>query len=549
MSLFRRFSYFSNNVDGELLDQCGVYDRTLVHANTIRLLATVAFVFFFSLYGFSTLFPLWMAAIAAFLLTGTVYGFDVAILGYEWTLHRTVSRFWFINEPAVFLLKAVQILPRLFYALVIAYGVATLAEIAFQHKAIDRELRSRTRELNSEYFQRLDTLKDEYETRARDIDEKVSSLESAIAKKRDPTSEQSKKQLQEQYEQVEENIGELTARVEALRTLRTNAENELGPLRVQANELESTVSTLIREMALELEHPRCEIPGDKVCEGRRWLVFKNERIDAEMRLATVRSRTTSLEASLKEFDSALESATASQKEEDANRALILAHMSEIEGDGRSLAELLEQLATFQGFMADLASRYAADDAKLRSELRSAGFFDPAEYDIFDRYVALRAIHEDAERGAAAKEISYGIRAIVMFIELVPAFVVLFFMPFSFYASRMRERRDIELFHSHKRRLDRELLLNVKMRKHAGETLNQKAKFYHAKQVFRTRKHAAKVDANMEIERKAEETATSSIDAKIAEEQKRIVLEAEKRKRMQAERATQIVGDTLKQKGN
>lgn len=58
-------------------------------------------------------------------------------------------------------------MPRICYSIIIAYGIATIAEIRIQHRAIDKILNTESKQFNNEYLAKT-------EEKERDIERKES---------------------------------------------------------------------------------------------------------------------------------------------------------------------------------------------------------------------------------------------------------------------------------------------------------------------------------------------------------------------------------------
>ena len=165
-------------------------ERTLVYASFIRQILGALFVFAVFLYAWSILLPLWMAISISVLLAAIVFFIDQAIIASQWMFYREFSRNWIYNMFGNFFFKLLGLLPRAVYAVIIAVFMATLAEITIQGRAIKRLLNENTREINREYFEKINTLKSEQSKEIERIDDRIKELVEAISMGSSPDIQQ-----------------------------------------------------------------------------------------------------------------------------------------------------------------------------------------------------------------------------------------------------------------------------------------------------------------------------------------------------------------------
>ena len=271
MGWVKKFIYFTVLADREEIDQLSSYDRSLIYASFVRQTLGALFAFMIFFYAWSTVLPLWIAAIASTVLAAIIFFLDQAIVGSEWSLRRTFSRHWLVNGPVSFVVKLVQLLPRIAYAIAIAWFMATLAEIAIQSRAIDRVLNERTRANNSVYYERTDELKAQHSGALSEVDAEIAELEAAIRTRSDPSAEQTITLLETEVEEASSTITTLTNAIQSLRQRLQQDQDEALRLEARVTKLRGEVSSLQDTMDAEVnDTARCRSPGSDLCKGNRW---------------------------------------------------------------------------------------------------------------------------------------------------------------------------------------------------------------------------------------------------------------------------------------
>ena len=513
MGWIRKFVYFTVLTDREEVANLSSYDRSLIYASFVRQTLGASFAFLVFLFAGSTIMPLWSALVTAAVLAAIIFFLDQAIVGSEWTMHRDFSRYWVINGPVSFIVKLIQLLPRIAYAVAIAWFMATLAEIAIQSRAIDRVLNERTRENNTVYFERTDELAKQHATALSDIDTEISELESTILARSDPSAEQTIALLEAEVQGAADTIATLSSSVSTLRSQAQRDQADVTRLQSRVTGLQGEISAIRDSMDAEInDSTRCRNPGAEECKGPRWrnlrdaLLPKQNAVgplEAELRAARNRLQSTrdALERAEAEIASAREIATTATGE-----------LQQTQRTTRSIEELEEELAALIASRSVLRAEQEEEKAALEQTLVSTGNRDFADYGPLDRRIGLQALHEHPEYGAVARQFSWELKIVVILFELSPVLVTIFFTPFSFLSLRMRQKRDAALADDEQKRRQR----------HAEDVRSGA--------MHDVDSHSEQTDATVKMNKKSRETKLEEARGQDAYEEEMLTLEKKRLER-------------------
>lgn len=482
---FRRFVYFCVNIDHDEIGKLKSYDNSLIYASFIRQSLSMLFVFGVFLFAWSVLIPFWMALVLSSLLALIIFFIDQAIIASEWMFHKNVSRFWIINAPVNFVLKIIQLFPRILYALVIAAVISTLAEITIQANAIQRELNKETNLANEEFFDRRDTLVDRQNTEIETITDEIKRLKVLIKASSNASTTLTIETINTDVEFSRTQVADLRSSLSRLRTTIAGIEAEIITLKGETQALRANVTEQEKLMKREItpNTTRCRSNKPTDCDGPRYnrfkvqrdafassLIIKNDAIATKEEL--LQTTKVSLNSALSKLQAAEEALTGS-----------ISELGKIQTTEKTLTELQSELSRQKKLLADANSRHSGELENEVALLEISGKFTEADYDALDLYVGLLKIHnppaipltgdekEDEQirirteeanlRAEAAKEFSKGLWLFIILVELSPVFIAVFAAPFSFYAIRMRKKRDVALARDLKKRVKR----NKKIRLH------------------------------------------------------------------------------------
>ena len=507
MGWIRKFVYFTVLADREEIAELSSYDRSIIYASCVRQTLGAAFTFLVFLYACSTIMPLWISIVIATVLALIIFFLDQAIIGSEWTMHRDFSRHWLINGPVSFVVKLVQLLPRIAYAVAIAWFMATLAEIAIQSRAIDRVLNERTSANNSVYFERTDELALQHDTALMAINTEISELEATIRTRSDPSAAQTIVLLEAEVQDAADTIVTLSGNVTALRNQVMLEQAGVASLQSRVTNLVGKISANRELMSAEVDDPtRCGTPGAEFCRGDRWrelrdtlITNENELGPLEAQLNATREQLQSTQNMLSQAETAI---TAARNQADTATG----ELQQTQRTTSSLEELQEELAALVASHAALLAQQEQEVAELEQTLISTGNRDFANYGPLDRRIGLQALHDHPEYGAVARQFSWELKIVIILFELSPILVTIFFTPFSFLSLRMRQKRDAILGEEAQQH-----------RKHDAENVQSIA-------VHDVDTHAERTDASAKMNKKARDVGLVEAKEQDAYDDEMLILE-------------------------
>ena len=465
MSIFRKFIYFCVQVDRDALEETdSSYERTLVYASFIRQILGALFVFAVFLYAWSILLPLWMAISISALLAAIVFFIDQAIIASQWMFYREFSRNWIYNMFGNFFFKLLGLLPRAVYAVVIAVFMATLAEITIQGRAIKRLLNENTREINREYFEKINTLKSEQSKEIERIDDRIKELVEAISMGSSPDIQQDIEALKTGMQSAKKIISDSRRQLEKLNAKQISLKEDVRQHRADVVTAEARVTNNGEQMRKEETPERCLAAryalaknqdfDIEICRRSNWVRYRNAKLAAEKKLAELRPALLGKEA---ELNSITDDISSNQSRLDTANSDFNSRSGKLrtaETASSRSSELKTELREQEESREDTQTKHKEDLEKLEKTLDAGGYLEKADYGPLELYVGLKRLHHppipegasDSERtqlelqGEAARKFSMGLWLVIILFELAPVLVA-FFTPFSHVAMRMRKKRD------------------------------------------------------------------------------------------------------------
>ncbi|WP_227287148.1 DUF4407 domain-containing protein [Boseongicola sp. H5] len=473
MDWLQRFVFFTALADEEEIDRLSTYDRFLVYASCARQVVGAVFTFVVFFFACLSFMPHWISALIASVLAMIIFLIDQAIVGSEWTSKRDLSERWLINGPLTFIVKLVQLIPRVAFAIMIAWFMATLAEISIQSRAIDRVLNERTRENNTTYFERMDTLGAEQAAELAALNAEIQGLEAEIEIRSDPTNAPRLELLEIELDGA---INGVDRQIEVVAEIQGQVQRNQLDVSAHSARVASfrrEIEEIQNAMDAEISDPNlCSRPGADFCRGDRWSALSATLASVQNALGRVEAQRTGAEERLRSSQAALmraEADLANAREVAASTSFALQE-APVVGD---LDEMNERLIVLVGTRAELVAEHDEERGALDQILVSTGNRDFADYGPLDRYIGLQNLHNDPVYGPAARQFSWQLKIAIILFELAPILVPVFFSPFSFLGLRMRQKRDLALSDDALQRREREIVGSVSRAAHHVKTYGEK----------------------------------------------------------------------------
>ena len=432
-SIWFKLCAFLSLTDTDVLAESGRYDRMLAYAMVFRQLVTFAFTFLLFSYGVSIFLSPFAAYTVGFVFALTLFFLDQAIIGSDWALRNPFKRGLPIRQ-------LFGLIPRLIYSLIIAIGLATLAEISLQSNAIDEQIQKDVVKNNQEYFARMADFEQELDTTVNATETKIGQLQQEILNLR--TTQEQIKNTDESYDQdtVANSIDNYQVTLEELQRDQKNTINNIGQLNETLSKTRQDYQYWFNEAILERTgqdgRPPTEGPKyDRAVKTYTQLaelipVIEKEIEDTKARLQNIEVNILTTTNTLNDYQ--LKSNTLSEKT--ATLTINDERLQQLNNDLQKEQQLLtQQIDDKQNKLADY-----------RTKLINDGLFYEQKTGMLVRYLALNKIHADPELGEAAVLFSWMLKIFFIAIELMPVIIKLFFSPFSFYSLKMYRKMHVAL---------------------------------------------------------------------------------------------------------
>ncbi|TDR18318.1 DUF4407 domain-containing protein [Marinicella litoralis] len=432
-SLWFKLCAFLSLTDTDVLAESGRYDRMMAYAMVFRQLVTFAFTFLLFTYGVSIFLNPVAAYTVGFVFALTLFFLDQAIIGSDWALRNPFKR----GLPFRQLLG---LIPRLVYSLIIAIGLATLAEISLQSNAIDEQIQKNVVENNQVYFSRMSEYEQELDTTVNATENKIAQIQQEILTLR--TAQEQIKNTDESYDEdtVANSIDNYQVTLEELQRDQKNTINTIGALNERLSQTRSDYQYWFNESILE----RTGQDGRPATEGPKYEravktytqlaelipVIEAEIEDTKQRLIGIEANIMNTTNTLNEYQ--LKSNTLSEK------------ITTLTINDERLNQLNADLQQQQVLLTDQIDDKQNKLKDYKTKLVNDGLFYEQKTGMLVRYLALNKIHTDPELGEAALLFSYMLKIFFIAIELMPVIIKLFFSPFSFYSLKMYRKMHIAL---------------------------------------------------------------------------------------------------------
>ena len=430
--LFKIFAFLSLT-DYQVLRECSKYDRTLVYAMVFRQLVTFAFTCLLFTYGVSLFLGFEAAIAVGIIFSLTLFFLDQAIIGSDWALRNPFKK----GLPFRALLGLV---PRIVYSLIIAVGLATLAEISLQANAIDEQIQQESNEKNREYFEKLEKYEKELETgitvdrnKVEDIQLSIQQLNEQNSRYEQATNANNSDTLNNTLALKQLNSTELQRSQQVLYTKLASINEQLAKAREDYN-------FWFNEALLE----RTGKDGRAPTEGPKYKRAVATYTDLNNQIALLEkdlNETQQAIDSLKpDIDAALTGLNQVQKEVNDFQMT----EANYEQNKQTIVNLEDSLLIAKSVLNESIDDKLKKMDVYREKLEKDGLFYAVKTGMLRRYLALKNIHKDPEIGEAAFLFSWLLKIFFIAIELMPVIIKLFFSPFSFYSLKMHRKMQIAL---------------------------------------------------------------------------------------------------------
>ncbi|NVK21541.1 MAG: DUF4407 domain-containing protein [Kangiellaceae bacterium] len=444
--LFKSFAFLSLT-DSDVLRECGKYDRTLVYAMVFRQLVTFAFTFMLFAYGVSLFLGTTAAIITGFIFALTLFFLDQAIIGSDWALRNPF-------KGGLPIKSLIGLIPRIFYSLIIAVGLATLAEISLQANAIDEQIQQESNLKNREYFAKLEAYEQELETGIAVDRKRVEDTQSQIQLLSDQNA---RYEAAEQANDTDTVANTLKVKQDSLSELQRSQQvltAEIAANNERIAEARKDYNFWFNEALLE----RTGKDGRAPTEGPKYRRAVATYTDLEKQIAILEQSLADSQAKLDSIKPNIEAATSDLNVVQKEQNELLMSEANYAQNKQTIGRLQDGLVVAKTTLNDAIDLKQQKLDEYRIKLENDGLFYEVKTGMLRRYLALQNIHKDPEIGQAASMFSLLLKIFFIAIELMPVIIKLFFSPFSFYSLKMYRKMHIAL-------LQEEELLEVAKAQH------------------------------------------------------------------------------------
>lgn len=433
----KNFFYYIALIDTEEIKIFGRYEFFLISASFTRQVLSTLFSFCVLLYGTSIILPIWYSVVISMVIVLILFSIDQAIIGSEWSLYKVYAKNKFVNIFTNIILIPLRLMPRICYSIIIAYGIATIAEIRIQHRAIDKILNTESKQFNNEYLIKTEEKQKTIDQKESDKKKIIAQLEEVLNTKRNNLNSKKKRELLVQEKNNLDN---------AIINYRNNiAENQKKMMDIseEISKIQAKVDTNNEEIRLkEIEMDHEANDKDRGAQkGPRWKAFNREVIALKTQNSNHIPKLQSKRDEIQRMTALIEKNKKYLSELEKRAEELAATTEKKQYDARTVDEISSQLAKEKDELNKLIESNKDDLMNYRQTLTNGGFYQKNNYGPLDRYIGLKKLYNDPAYGTAAKEFSYGLKITIILLELSPVMVMLFFSPYSFYSTRMREKME------------------------------------------------------------------------------------------------------------
>ncbi len=432
-SIYFKLIAFLSLTDTEVLSQSGRYDRMLAYAMVFRQLVTFAFTFLLFTYGVSLFLGTVASVISGFVFALTLFFLDQAIIGSDWALKNPF-------KGGLAIRKMLGLIPRIFYSLIIAIGLATLAEISLQANAIDEQIQKDVVNNNKEYFSRMQSYEGELDTAVNASEQGLLDIQNQIIAVQ--AEQKSFLEADKAYDvdTIKNSIDYSQVTLEELQTSQKIIINELSDQNESLSQARKDYQYWFNESLME----RTGKDGRAPTEGPKYLRAVKTYEELKLLIPIIAADIENSNQRLKLVEDQIILAT-----DDLNGFQKISNTLENKETNYIANQELLLTLDDEVITAQVALNQLIDDkqTKLNSHritLQNEGLFFERKTGVLTRYIALQKIHSDPEYGMVATLFSYMLKIFFIAIELMPVIIKLFFSPFSFYSLKMYRKMHVAL---------------------------------------------------------------------------------------------------------
>ncbi|GAA4356049.1 DUF4407 domain-containing protein [Kangiella marina] len=450
-SRFFKLISFLSLTDSEVLKECGRYDRMLAYAMVFRQLVTFIFTFMLFAYGVSLFLGTTAAIITGFIFALTLFFLDQAIIGSDWALRNPF-------KSGIPLRSLLGLIPRIIYSLIIAIGLATLAEISLQSNAIDEQIQQESNVKNREYFAKLESHEKELDTAISVERGRIDELQNQMQTLRSQNAAYQAAKESNDTQSVENTLDVRQNNVEELQKSQQVLNAEISSINERLANARKEYDYWFNEALLE----RTGKDGRAPTEGPKYKRAVATYSDLEKQIGILETALVDTQARLDEIKPRIEAATSELNDVQAQRNQLVLSETNFEQNEQTILRLEDDLTAATTALNQQIDRKQTKMDEYRLKLENDGLFYEVKTGMLRRYLALQSIHNDPEIGHAAMLFSLLLKIFFIAIELMPVIIKLFFSPFSFYSLRMYRKMHVALLEE-EGRLEEAKLLYAKSR--------------------------------------------------------------------------------------
>jgi hypothetical protein len=432
-SLYFKIIAFLSLIDTDVLAQSGKYDRMLTYAMVFRQLVTFAFTFLLFTYGASLFLGMTAAVISGLVFALTLFFLDQAIIGSDWALRNPFKKGLPIRQ-------LIGLVPRIFYSLIIAIGLATLAEISLQANAIDEQIQKDVVENNKEYFARLSSYEDELDTTVNVSENKIKSLQQQINKVKVEQTAYLQTEKNYDIDGIKNNLDNYQVILEELKLSQKSLINELADLNERLTQARKDYQYWFNESLME----RTGKDGRAPTEGPKFKRAVKTYEELKYLIAIIQSDIKSSKEKSKNIENKISTAIEQVNVNQKIKNTLENKESNFIANKNSILDIETELTNAQLLLNTLIQDKQNKLDQFRITLQKEGLFYERKTGVLMRYIALQKIHADPEYGSVATLFSYMLKIFFIAIELMPVIIKLFFSPFSFYSLKMYRKMHVAL---------------------------------------------------------------------------------------------------------
>ena len=432
-SIYFKIIAFLSLTDTEVLAQSGRYDRMLAYAMVFRQLVTFAFTFLLFTYGVSLFLGPIAAAISGFVFALTLFFLDQAIIGSDWALKNPF-------KGGLPIRKLFGLIPRVFYSLIIAIGLATLAEISLQANAIDQQIQKDVVDNNKEYFARMSLYEQELDTAVNVSENKIKDIQQQLINIKTAQNTLINADNNHDSDTIVNTLDNQQVSLEELQTNQKVLINELADTNDNLSKARKDYQYWFNEAILE----RTGKDGRAPTEGAKYKRAVKTYEELKLLIPTIEADIAHIQTRLDGVEQQLLIATDQLNEFQQIRNTLESKETTLAQNLIRINKLDDELSEFQILLNAQIEDKQLKLEQFRITLQNDGLFYEQKTGVLTRYLALQKIHSDSEFGKVATLFSYMLKIFFIAIELMPVIIKLFFSPFSFYSLRMYRKMQIAL---------------------------------------------------------------------------------------------------------